>query len=188
FAENGVELLVVNGKKVAAAQRKSVVLEPGEHQLVVRFDDEVRNGSKNALFTSKPYIFDLKMPNRDMVISVPPLRTYSHASAFFRAPKWLLRDKVSAQESTITAAMLTGSGLGSLSDIEKVVQLYNEPQTKLQADINAPIAAKTAAPSVPALAPSAVNSETLNALKNAYLKANAHEKKAFMDWIATQKF
>lgn len=188
FAENGVELLVVNGKKIALAQRQSVALEAGLHQLVVRFDQNVRDGSRNTLFTSKPYIFDLEMQNRDMVISVPLLRTYSHANAFFRAPKWQLRDKVSAQESTIVATILTGSGLGSLNDIEKVVKLYNEQLATPKADLNLPIAAKTAALPVPALAATAAENQTLAALKSWYLKANADEKKAFMEWIAAQKF
>ncbi|MGL5290557.1 MAG: YccT family protein [Vibrionaceae bacterium] len=187
FAENGVELLVVNGKKIDLAQGQSVALEPGLHQLVVRFDQSVRDGSRNTLFTSNPYIFDLQMPNRDMVIAVPLLRTLSHANAFFRAPKWQLRDKLSAQESVIAATKLTGSGLGSLNDIEKVVQLYNEQLVTPKVDINAPIAAKIAA-SAPSLAPSALENDTLTTLKSWYLKANADEKKAFMEWIATQKF
>lgn len=128
-ALSGVEFLVVNGKNVenyGEQAHKVLALEAGKYQIVARYEASLKRGSKNTLFTSKPYVFDIDVASNDLTLSVPKMRLLSHAKEFFRNPTWQLNDSVTAKQFTITGEELIGSGFGAFSNMEKAVANHNQ--------------------------------------------------------------
>ncbi len=179
---NGVEFLVINGKKAekyAKGAHKKIELAPGEYQVIARFEDNLKRGSSTTLFTSKPYVFNIKIQKSDLVLSVPNMKMHSHAAAFFSDPSWTLTHLSTQHKSPISSVELVGSGFGAFSNMEKAVAYHNEQQgiflyqEKMQDLKEGPVAQDELSQ----------KSEPSAQLKFWYSKANDEEKKAFRRWI-----
>ncbi len=80
-----IELLAIDGKEVQSqgwSTVDSVELSEGKHQVVVRFDGEVKRGSKSTIYTTRPYLFEIDLAKTDVEITLPRLTTESQAKAF----------------------------------------------------------------------------------------------------------
>lgn len=184
-ADLGVDFLVINGAKVekfGKGSRKHIELDEGKYQLVARYVNTLKRGSKRTLFTSKPYVFELDIKQEDLLLSVPLMRTETQAAAFFRNPKWQLTKESDQSTEIIPSKLLEGHGFAPYSDMEKAVALHNEKKQ--------PVGALK-----PLLIPTKEVKETLNTatkqdslvqLKYWYQKASTEEKKAFRHWILDQ--
>lgn len=175
----GVELLAINGQsteKMSDHAEKSLELMPGAYQIVVRYETEVKRGSKSALFTSKPYVLDLKMGNEDADISIPSMRFESQAQAYFRNPTWLL--SVNGKQTRLTGEELEGIGFAGYRNIEEALAHFNQSPNSIEGQINKP-------PTVPSMTPKVAQAEPFNMtqMKQWYLNASAAERKAFKRWM-----
>ena len=184
-SSNGVEFLVINGtkaEKYAKGAHKSIELAPGEYQVIARFEENLKRGSSNTLFTSKPYVFNIKIQESDLLLSVPNMKMHSHAAAFFSDPRWTLTQLSTQHKAPISSVELVGSGFGAFSNMEKAVAYHNEQQgiflyqEKMQ-DVKEGSVAQGALTQ---------KSEPSTQLKFWYNKANDEEKKAFQRWIISQ--
>ncbi|WP_407330897.1 DUF2057 family protein [Enterovibrio sp. 27052020O] len=189
-AKNGVEFLVVNGKdvkKIAADADKRLELAPGRYQVVARYDDEVKRGSKNVIFTSKPYVLDLDVTNDDLALVVPQFKFESQANAFFRNPEWEVETVSTGKTETITSVLMTGSGFGSYNNMEKAVADFNRQngiiieggEAKDLEDVLVNIDDKGNVD---------ITGDAATQLKLWYTKATNEEKKAFKRWMIDQDF
>ncbi len=193
-AEQGVEFLAINGKNVdkyGEKAAKTLELDEGSYQLVVRYESSVKQGSRNTLFTSKPYVLDITMTAADAFISVPKMRIESQAQAYFRKPIWIFTRN--EKEHAFTGAELEGLGFAGFRNIEEAIAAFNQKQSQnqLQAQnqvksldktqIIAPL--NTQVTRVNPLVLKAKHTTRLEQLKNEYLKASKEEKKAFKRWM-----
>lgn len=189
-AKNGLEFLVVNGKsvtKIANDGDKKLDLNPGKYQIVARFDEEVKRGSKSTIFTSKPYVFEIEMSSEDLFLVVPKFKFESQASAFFKKPEWMIENKSSGAVQSISGVRLTGVGFGSFNNMEKAVAQYNSDNGIIFEGGQAKNLEEMLV-SVDDKGNVNIKGDTLTQLKLWYTKASIEEKKAFKRWMIEQDF
>lgn len=183
-----IKLLVVDGKKVASSfwsEAESVELAAGKHQVVVQFDGEVKKGSKSTMYTTRPYLFELDVPNEDASIVLPRLTTLSQAKAHFqRGPQWQLQ-LASGAKNTLEYTVLEGNGFAAYSDMEALVADYNREQGITFEQGYAVDLEKTVV-DISDKGEVSITGDALAQLKLWYSKANAKEKVAFEQWVAEQ--
>ncbi|WP_232313158.1 YccT family protein [Enterovibrio coralii] len=180
-AENGLEFLVVNGdnvKKISSEGDRKLELKPGSYQVVARFDDEVKRGSKNRIFTSKPYVFDIEVEDDDLALTVPDFRFESQADAFFRDPEWKVENLSSGKVYTVEGEKLSGSGFGSYSNIEEAVAKYNQ-ENGIVFEGGSPQDLEELVVAIDDKGNVDIKGDTMTQLKLWYTKATTEEKKAF---------
>ncbi|ODA35974.1 hypothetical protein A8L45_01845 [Veronia pacifica] len=162
---------------------QKVSLAKGTHQIVARFDDEVRDGSRKVIFTSKPYVFQVDMSNEDLELNLPNFSTESQAKAHFnKGPNWILLNRNTRKEIPISFKRLPGIGFGGFGNIEKVIAEYNRNEgivlfSDKISDSNDLVILQSDA-QVPNQ-----NNDTLVQLQLWYTKASDEERKAFKRWM-----
>ncbi|MDO6705055.1 DUF2057 domain-containing protein [Photobacterium sp. 1_MG-2023] len=185
---DGIEFLVVDGKQVQGSfwsQTAELELTPGKHQIVVRYDKELKNGSRNTMYTTRPYLFELEMPSQDAEISLPALVVYSQAQAYFqRDPEWTLLMEDGSQR-TLAFTELKGDGFAAFSDMEALVAEYNR-QNGITFEQGYAVDLQQAVVKVDAGGKVEVTGDALAQLKLWYSKAKPEEKAAFQTWMKSQ--
>ncbi|PKF51012.1 YccT family protein [Enterovibrio nigricans] len=187
-ADNGLEFLVINGKNVktlGSEGDKRLDLQPGSYQVVARFDDEVKRGSKTSIFTSKPFVFDIDIGNDDMALTIPKLKFESRAAAFFRNPEWELENLTTDSTQKINGVKLTGSGFGSYNNMEKAIAKYNQ-ENGIIFEGGSPQDLEEIVVAIDEKGNVDIKGDTVTQLKLWYTKASTEEKKAFKRWMIDQ--
>ncbi|UTV28472.1 YccT family protein [Photobacterium atrarenae] len=183
-----IELLVVDGKEVESSfwsPTQSIELAPGKHQVVVRYDGELKNGSKNAMYTTRPYLFELEVPVQDASIAIPRLTTLSQAKAHFeRGPEWSLA-LADGSMKPLDYVELEGKGFGSFSKMEELVAAYNR-RHGITFEQGYAVDLTQATLEVTEQGEVSLSGDALAQLKLWYSKADAEEKAAFKAWAAVQ--
>ena len=170
-AGRGVEFLALNGQAVSHYgddADKVITLNEGRYQLVVRYEHDVKRGSKTTLFTSKPYVVEVDMGADSASLTIPRMRFESQAQSYFRDPKWIFTSESNGEELKLNSTMLEGVSFGA-SNIETVLAAYN---TRLSGQF---VTAKPIS-----------ETETLGQLKLLYSQANLAEQQAFKSWLASK--
>ncbi|WP_279146485.1 DUF2057 domain-containing protein [Photobacterium carnosum] len=186
-----IQLLAVDGKEVIAqgwSAVDSVELSEGKHQVVVRFDGEVKRGSKSTIYTTRPYLFDIDLANVDAEITLPRLTTESQAIAFFdRGATWQLAME-DGSVKPLTAVELQGEGFAAYSDIEALVATYNSDNGIVIEKGNAVDLQQVAVNVDNKTGKIEITGDALTQLKMWYTKASNNDKKAFKIWMAEKDF
>ncbi|KDM93200.1 DUF2057 domain-containing protein [Photobacterium galatheae] len=185
---DGIELLVVDGKEVNESlwsRTTEIELPAGQHQIVLRYDRELKNGSRNSIYTTRPYLFELMMPEQDVRIELPALVAYSQAQAYFqRGPEWtiVLAD---GSQRTLPFVEMKGDGVAAFSDMEKLVGEYNR-QHGITFEQGYAVDLQQAVVEVKQDGQVEISGDALAQLKLWYSKAKPEEKAAFKAWMAKQ--
>ena len=187
----GIELLVVDGEKyqspVGYSPETTVELNDGNHQLLIRFNQQYKEKSRTRHFTSKPYIFQIDLQGRDAEILTLPLRTRAQAQAYFaRNPQWQLK-YAGGEVVNLTTTEIKGKGVAPFSNLEKLVADYNQQQG-ITFEQGYAVDLEQAAVEVTEQGKVKVVGDALAQLKMWYTKASDKEKKAFKIWMAEQDF
>ncbi|MBV7261818.1 DUF2057 domain-containing protein [Photobacterium sp. WH24] len=185
---NGIELLVVDGKEVSTSlwsRATEVELPAGKHQVVLRYDAELKNGSKNTIYTTRPYLFELTMPAQDARIELPAMVALSQAQAYFqRGPEWTLV-MADGSKRVLPFVELQGDGVAAFSDMEALVSEYNR-QHAITFEQGYAVDLQQAAVAVGQDGKVEITGDSLAQLKLWYSKAKPEEKAAFKAWMANQ--
>ncbi|MCW8327596.1 DUF2057 domain-containing protein [Photobacterium sp. SDRW27] len=183
-----IKLLVVDGKKVESSfwsPTESLDLAEGKHQVVVRYEGELKSGSKTKMYTTRPYLFELDVPSEDATIVLPRLSTLTQAKAYFeRNPEWML-ELASGASRKLEYVELQGKGFAAFSDMEALVADYNRQQG-ITFEQGYAVDLKQAAVEVTQQGEVKITGDALAQLKLWYSKANAEEKAAFHQWTKAQ--
>ncbi|MGR2766714.1 YccT family protein [Photobacterium ganghwense] len=183
-----IKLLVVDGKKVESSfwsETSAVNLPAGKHQIVVRFDGEVKDGSKTRIYTTRPYLFEMEVPTQNATITLPRLSTLSQAEAYFqRGPEWQL-ELAGGAKQPLEYVELQGKGFAAFSDMEALVAEYNR-EHGITFEEGYAVDLEKAAVEVSDKGEISITGDALVQLKLWYSKANADEKAAFEQWVKTQ--
>ncbi|MEC6880904.1 DUF2057 domain-containing protein [Photobacterium piscicola] len=186
-----VKLLAVDGKEVKSqgwSEVDSVELTDGKHQVVVRFDGDVKRGSKTTIYTTRPYLFDIDLADQNAEITLPRLTTESQAKAFFeRGATWQL-----ALENGVTKPLvgveLQGDGFAAYSDIDAVITAYNRDNGIVMEQGNAVDLQQISVNVDNETGKVEITGDALIQLKMWYTKASKEDKKAFKIWMAEKDF
>ncbi|CEO39875.1 DUF2057 domain-containing protein [Photobacterium kishitanii] len=186
-----IELLAIDGKEVQSqgwSTVDSVELSEGKHQVVVRFDGEVKRGSKSTIYTTRPYLFEIDLAKTDVEITLPRLTTESQAKAFFeRGAKWQLATEDGAVQPLV-GVELQGEGFAAYSDIEALVAAYNSDNGIVIEKGNAVDLQQVAVSVDNKTGKVEITGDALTQLKMWYTKASNNDKKAFKIWMAEKDF
>ncbi|PSV17789.1 DUF2057 domain-containing protein [Photobacterium kishitanii] len=186
-----IELLAIDGKEVQSqgwSTVDSVELSEGKHQVVVRFDGEVKRGSKSTIYTTRPYLFEIDLAKTDVEITLPRLTTESQAKAFFeRGAKWQLATAGGAVQPLV-GIELQGEGFAAYSDIEALVAAYNSDNGIVIEKGNAVDLQQVAVSVDNKTGKVEITGDALTQLKMWYTKASNNDKKAFKIWMAEKDF
>ncbi|MEC6897590.1 DUF2057 domain-containing protein [Photobacterium piscicola] len=188
---DNIQLLAVDGIEVKSqgwSAVDSVELSEGKHQVVVRFDGEVKRGSKSTIYTTRPYLFDIDLADRNAEITLPRLTTESQAKAFFeRGATWQL-----ALENGVTKPLvgveLQGDGFAAYSDIDAVISAYNRDNGIVMEQGNAVDLQQVSVNVDNETGKVEITGDALIQLKMWYTKASKEDKKAFKIWMAEKDF
>ncbi|MGF1714178.1 DUF2057 domain-containing protein [Photobacterium chitinilyticum] len=187
-SSKNVELLVIDGKKVQSSfwsPTEKVELQPGRHQIVVRYDGELKNGSKNTMYTTRPYLFEMDVPDDDATIILPRLTTLSQAKAHFgRGAQWQL-ELSDGTTSALPYVELQGKGMAAFKNMEELVADYNR-QHGITFEQGYAVDLEQATVEVSEQGEVTISGDALAQLKLWYSKANAEEKAAFHQWSKAQ--
>lgn len=186
-----IQLLAVDGKEVKSQGWEavnSVELSEGKHQVVVRFDGEVKRGSKSTIYTTRPYLFDIDLANTNAEIILPRLTTESQAKAFFeRGAQWQLTME-NGSVKPLVVIELQGEGFAAYSDIEALVAAYNSDNGIVIEKGNAVDLQQVAVNVDNKTGKIEITGDALTQLKMWYTKASNNDKKAFKIWMAEKDF
>lgn len=186
-----IQLLAVDGKEVKAQGWNtvdSVELSEGKHQVVVRFDGEVKRGSKSTIYTTRPYLFEIDLTKKDAEITLPRLTTESQAKAFFgRGAQWQLIINGGAVQP-LDGVELQGEGFAAYSDIASLVAAYNSANGIVIEKGHAVDLQQVAVNVDNKTGKVAITGDALTQLKMWYTKASNNDKKAFKIWMAEKDF
>lgn len=181
-----IEFMVANGKEVGSLMTpaKTLDLPQGKHQLVVRYNASVKDGSRNKFFTSRPYIFEADI-QQATVISLPKMKRYSQVESHFQnGPRWTLEYQDGISEP-VKYEKLVGSGFSPYSDMEGLVAEYNQ-EKGISFTNNQFEKLTDAAVSVSESGEVSINGDATTQLKLWYTKATVEERKAFKLWMIEQ--
>lgn len=193
-AKKGIEFLALNGQDIeryGENANKTLELSKGQYQLVLRYEASVKRGSKDTLFTSKPYVVDIKMGDENASLSIPKMRFESQAQSYFRKPKWVFSHQ--GTQTELTGTELEGLGFGGFRNIEEAIAKFNQDKGLIAKPIST-VSATAMPASLIATGEKPVkllkdgqgaNKQTpaFNQLTYWYLKASNDEKKAFKRWM-----
>nr|WP_152794873.1 MULTISPECIES: DUF2057 domain-containing protein [unclassified Salinivibrio] len=184
-----IEFLVADGKEVTFeswAPQQSIELSEGTHQLVMRFDGEVKRGSKEVIFTSRPYLFELTVDGRDATIGVSSrLRSQSQAKSYFSSgPQWQAEFE-NGDVMPLEAVELEGDGFGAYADMEALVAEYNR-ENGIIIDQGESKNLNDVLVEVDDQGKASIKGDALSQLKLWYTKASDQERKSFRRWIIDQ--
>ncbi|WP_394165318.1 DUF2057 family protein [Photobacterium piscicola] len=186
-----VKLLAVDGKEVKSqgwSEVDSVELTDGKHQVVVRFDGDVKRGSKTTIYTTRPYLFDIDLAGKNAEIILPRLTTESQAKAFFeRGATWQLALENGAVKPLV-GVELQGEGFAAYSDIEAVIAAYNRDNGIVIEQGNAVDLQQVSVNVDNETGKVEITGDALIQLKMWYTKATKEDKKAFKIWMAEKDF
>ena len=186
-----IQLLAVDGKEVKTQGWNtvdSVELSEGKHQVVVRFDGEVKRGSKSTIYTTRPYLFEIDLAKKDAEITLPRLTTESQAKAFFeRGAQWQLIINGGAVQP-LDGVELQGEGFAAYSDIESLVAAYNSTNGIVIEKGNAVDLQQVAVNVDDKTGKVEITGDALTQLKMWYTKASNNDKKSFKIWMAEKDF
>lgn len=181
---DGVEILAVNGIKIDSSFFTSDTtpqVDPGKHQIVVRYSKEFYEGQE---LRSRPSIFTIDI-QQDTQISVDKFRNENQAQkAINNGLDWnvISKDK---QYKVTDSHVLIANGMFPYSDIEDVVSRYNQKNN-----------ISTMTTTMDSTGETAPNKTTISALSsNAnqeiiqgfYNKLSIEDKKQFRMWLIEQE-
>lgn len=190
----GIELLFVDGVKVEE-KREIADIPTGQVQLVVKYNEKLKDSGNDRLFDSSPYVISLDAPDSALVLIAPKLYSYGQANAHFKSePEWKIISEDGKAISYSQEVLDRGDGVFPYYDMPKLVREHNEKRgvvvgsgaalAATAQDANATVVevAETGEKKVVQL-----ETSNLDQLKAWYLKSSKEERKEFRRWMIDQE-
>ncbi|WP_353667559.1 DUF2057 domain-containing protein [Marinomonas sp. THO17] len=148
-------------------------VDPGQHQIVFRFNKIIRSGGDSEVYQSEPIVLDLNVPSGAYLqLQAPYISSHRQAQDYAKQPNFSIRDEASGRDVSYQQRMLAKqSGLQNLRDYLGEVKALDEVKSLSQ---DAPLDPPVKMNSAPAL----------SMLKFWYNQADIDTRKAMRVWIA----
>ncbi|OOE35926.1 hypothetical protein BZG05_03650 [Salinivibrio kushneri] len=183
-----IEFVVVDGEKVTFdnwSPTQTIELPDGNHQIVVRFEGEVKRGSRDLVFTSRPYLFELNVDGRNTTIDIDTrLKTKVQAEHYFDDAQWQAEFD-NGDVMPLDAVELKGDGFAAYADMEALVAEYNR-ENGIIIDQGESKNLNDVLVEVDDQGKASIKGDALSQLKLWYTKASDQERKSFRRWIIDQ--
>ena len=168
----------------------AVVLTPGEHHLLVRYEETLParvNGDNDEALSSEPQLITLSVGEQDLVLTMPTLGSDAQKRQYAKQPVARLLDGQGSEVAmTQREVAINGLQLGVNYQQLLASQLMSSGSTSSVA-VAAPVAAGFVA--APASEPTAstVGGASLDAqLQQLFLQATPEQRKRFVSWAVQQ--
>ena len=168
----------------------AVVLTPGEHHLLVRYDETLParvNGDNDEALSSEPQLITLSVGEQDLVLTTPTLGSDAQKRQYAKQPVARLLDGQGSEVAmTQREVAINGLQLGVNYQQLLASQLMTSGSTSSVA-VAAPVA--TGFVAAPASEPTAstVGGASLDAqLQQLFLQATPEQRKRFVSWAVQQ--
>jgi hypothetical protein len=181
-----VDFLALNGVE---QDSKDVLqdLKPGKHQVIIRYSEDLRNGSTNELFVSKPMVLELDIKDAadEYALDHKNFRTYRAAEAAFDQNKagWTLEHNGYSEQ--VFPEELMADGFMPYANIEKAIRKHNKEKGIVLTAAGA-TNVTDAVVSVSDAGEVEISGDPVTQLKLWYTKASKDERKAFRIWMIDQ--
>lgn len=169
--DKAIELLAVDGQVLKSLNTTPRDLKSGDHQLVFRYKNRLRDGSAEVEFKTLPYLMTFStLANDDVQILAPDLFTKSQAELYFQnLSVWRVQFNNSAIK-TLSFLPLSEQVVPKEA-IQSLLDQYNEAQG------NEFIRSKLEDPK---------NNDLLKSIQLLYLQANQEQRQEIKEWLIKQ--
>ena len=170
----------------------AVVLTPGEHHLLVRYEETLParvNGDNDEALSSEPQLITLSVGEQDLMLTTPTLGSDAQKRQYAKQPKARLLDGQGSEVAmTQREVALNGLQLGVNYQQLLASQLMTSTSTSVVAAAPATLATgAVVAPSSEPSATPAVGGRALDAqLQQLFLQATPEQRKRFVSWAVQQ--
>ncbi|WP_413110793.1 DUF2057 family protein [Thaumasiovibrio sp. DFM-14] len=191
-----LELLAVNGEEVGVTlvSKRSVSLDNGTNQLVVRVSKLISSGGEYTKLRTDPVV--VTFDTADKVLQVEPTRVITrnaHLQDFDKAPSVLIKEGESVYTDFHQGVLPRGTSM--IRDIAKELENYNikqgfianepKPSIAIKPAIAITAQSKSVQPdftNIPKSNPSTSVTDFTAPMQAMYLQMTAEERKAFLSW------
>ncbi len=175
--EQGISVLYINGVETEKSLGKQQ-LNPGETEIIIRFDKKFGRGNSEKLYTSAPYVVNFSVSGEEIRLKHPTARSYKEAEAAFNdiQPQWTITQDgqtISYKQEVLPPK----KGLFPYLGMDTLVADYYNNKNNEVTQQQAVVATDTSAP----------DASNLTQLQAWYLKSSAEERKAFRRWMIDQE-
>ncbi len=165
----------------------AVVLTPGEHHLLVRYDETLParvNGDNDETLSSEPQLITLSVGEQDLVLTTPSLGSDAQKRQYAKLPKARLLDGQGSEVAmTQREVAINGLQLGVNYQQLLASQLMSSTSAMAAAPVaTAFVAAPASAPATPAVGGASLDAQ----LQQLFLQATPEQRKRFVSWAVQQ--
>lgn len=171
YVDKEIELLAVDGQVLKSLNTTPRDLKSGDHQLVFRYKNRLRDGSAEVEFKTLPYLMTLTtLASDEIQVLAPDLFTKSQAELYFKSQKvWRVQ---------FNKGMIKTIGYQPLSeqDVPKeAVQSLLDQYNQIQGNefVRQPV-------------DEAQDSDLLKSIQLLYLQGSEKQRQEIKDWIIKQ--
>ena len=167
----------------------TVVLAPGEHHLLVRYEETLPariNGDNDETLSSEPQLITLSVGTQDLRLTTPTLSTDAQKHQYAKQPQARVLEG-QGREMTIAQREVEINGLQLGVNYQQLLatQVTTAPQAPTLAP--AAVAASLATASAPLEAASGAAGTALDRqLQQLFLQATPEQRKRFISWAVQQ--
>ena len=167
----------------------TVVLAPGEHHLLVRYEETLPariNGDNDETLSSEPQLITLSVGTQDLRLTTPTLSTDAQKRQYAKQPQARVLEG-QGREMTIAQREVEINGLQLGVNYQQLLatQVTTAPQAPTLAP--AAVAASLATASAPLEAASGAAGTALDRqLQQLFLQATPEQRKRFVSWAVQQ--
>ena len=167
----------------------TVVLAPGEHHLLVRYEETLPariNGDNDETLSSEPQLITLSVGTQDLRLTTPTLSTAAQKHQYAKQPQARVLEG-QGREMTIAQREVEINGLQLGVNYQQLLatQVTTAPQAPTLAP--AAVAASLATASAPqGTAPVAGDAALDRQLQQLFLQATPEQRKRFVSWAVQQ--
>ncbi|MGF1765030.1 YccT family protein [Aliivibrio kagoshimensis] len=171
-----------------AQAEERIELEPGKHQISVKFASILDDGSQSRSYSSKPYIIEFEVTEeKSIYLSEPRVNRYRDVTRVFKASgvNWTLKSGNKNIPYTTEILPPSESGFMPYGDVPAIVAEHNKinGNTFTSGSFSN---LKEQAVQIKANGEIELNAEPLSQLKMWYIEADNTERKEFKRWMIDQ--
>lgn len=170
---------------------EAVVLTPGEHHLLVRYDETLParvNGDNDETLDSQPQLITLSVGEQDLLLTTPTLGSDAQKRQYAKQPAARLLDG-KGNEIAMTQREVAINGLQLGVNYQQLLasQLMTSGSTSSVAVAAAPVTTGSVVAPASAPATSAIGGAPLDGqLQQLFLQATPEQRKRFISWAVQQ--
>lgn len=165
-----------------------IELEPGKHQISVKYASILDDGSQSRSYSSKPYIIEFEVTTEESIyLSEPRVSRYRDVTKIFKTNgvNWKLKSENGDVSYSTEILPPSNSGFMPYGDVVALVTEYNKSNGNVFSSGNLSNI-RNQAVEVMANGDIVLTGDPLSQLRMWYIEADKEERKTFKKWMIDQ--